>query len=77
MIQWIIYFNGSFMLRKMYSLLLGVQGYYTLLTAISGLVDIDSFMALTGPKNDIWLVKTVSVVLLAVAVCLLTHKYIN
>ena len=59
----------------MYPLLLGIQGYYFLVTALWGLLDIDSFMAVTGPKTDIWLVKTVSVILVAIAVCLLIHKY--
>lgn len=58
--------------RKIYSILLWTQGVYTLLTALWGLVDIDSFMAVTGPKTDIWLVKTVSVLLVAIALSLLS-----
>ena len=48
-----------------------VQGGYYLLTALWGLVDLDSFQAVTGPKTDLWLVRTVSVLLVAVAGCLL------
>lgn len=65
------------MAPKLYKALLWIQGVYTLLTALWGLIDIDSFMAVTGPKNDIWLVKTVSTVLLAVAVALLSYIYIK
>src|SRR5437763_10359912 len=56
--------------RSLYRLLIWIQGVYTLLTALWGLVDIDSFMAVTGPKTDIWLVKTVSVLLLPVVLVL-------
>lgn len=55
-------------IHKLYKGLLWIQGAYTSLTALWGLIDIDSFMAVTGPKNDIWLVKTVSVVLLAIGI---------
>jgi hypothetical protein len=51
---------------QLYKPVLWFQGIYTLVTALWGLVDIDSFMKVTGPKNDIWLVKTVSAILAAV-----------
>ena len=57
--------------RKLYKGLLWVQGGYSLLTALWGLIDIDSFMVVTGPKVDIWLVKTVSVTLVAISVTLI------
>ena len=47
------------------------QGTYTLITAIWALMDIDSFMAVTGPKTDIWLVKTVAALLVPIAISLL------
>ena len=50
-----------------------IQGIYTLLTALWGLIDIKSFMAVSGPKTDIWLVKTVSVALICIALSLLTN----
>ena len=56
---------------RIYKVTLWIQGSYTLLTALWGIIDIDSFMVVTGPKNDIWLVKTVSVVLVAIGLCLL------
>lgn len=62
---------------KIYTALLWVQSLYTLLTALWGLIDIDSFMAVTGPKTDIWLVKTVSTVLLAIAVTLISYIYVR
>jgi hypothetical protein len=36
-----------------------VQGGFYVLTGVWALVDLDSFMAVTGPKTDLWLVKTV------------------
>lgn len=62
---------------KLYKALLWVQGLYTLLTALWALIDIDSFMDITGPKTDTWLVKTVSTVLLAIAVTLISFIYVR
>jgi TRAP-type uncharacterized transport system fused permease subunit len=56
------------MANKIYRLLLWIEGLYSLVTAIWPIVDIDSFMVVTGPKTDQWLVKTVSVLILAIAV---------
>ncbi len=39
------------------------------------MVDIDTFMAVTGPKNDIWLVKTVAVVLIPISLFFLANIY--
>lgn len=57
--------------------LLILQGFYTLLTAIWALIDIDSFMVVTGPKTDIWLVKTVSVLLIPIAVSLILPAFLT
>ncbi len=51
--------------------LLWAQAIYYMLTAIWSLVHINSFMLVTGPKQDLWLVKTVSVLILCVALALL------
>jgi energy-converting hydrogenase Eha subunit E len=51
--------------------LLWIQGIYYALTAIWPLVHIDSFMMVTGPKQDIWLVKTVSVLILCMSLTFL------
>lgn len=58
-------------MTKRFKILLWVQGLYTLITALWGLLHIESFMAVTGSKTDVWLVKTVSVLLVAIAVSLL------
>jgi TRAP-type uncharacterized transport system fused permease subunit len=64
------------MAKQLYRLMLWIDGLYSLVTAVWPLVDIDSFMMVTGPKTDIWLVKTVSVLILAIAVFfLLQLKY--
>ncbi len=60
---------------KILTSLLFIQGIYTLITAIWPLIDIKSFMAVTGPKADIWLVKTVAVVLLPIAAFYLINIY--
>ncbi len=63
------------MAYKIYKALLWVQGIYSLITALWGLIDIDSFMAVTGHKADIWLVKTVSVILVAVSLSLIINIF--
>jgi hypothetical protein len=49
-----------------------VQGVYFLFTGIWPIVHIRSFMAVTGPKVDLWLVKTVGVIVTAIGatICL-------
>lgn len=37
----------------------GVQGVYFALTGLWPIIDIQSFMVVTGPKADVWLVQTV------------------
>jgi hypothetical protein len=44
--------------------LLSVQGLYYALTALWPLIHMESFLFVSGPKTDLWLVKTFSVVLL-------------
>jgi hypothetical protein len=56
-------------------MLLLVQGIYTLVTAVWPLLHIESFMMITGPKTDIWLVKTVAVVLIPIALLFLLNRY--
>jgi hypothetical protein len=50
---------------------------YSLITALWGLIDTYSFMMVTGPKYDIWLVKTVSVLLVAISISLLSFLAIR
>ena len=52
----------------LYKVVLWSQTIYYLVTALWALADIKSFMVATGPKTDIWLVKTVAVLLLAISI---------
>lgn len=47
------------------------QGVFYALTGIWPLVHMPSFLAVTGPKTDLWLVRTVGVLVLVVGVVLL------
>lgn len=57
--------------------ILKAQLIYYHLTALWPFVHIKSFMAVTGPKTDIWLVKTISVLLLAIANTLTVAVYLE
>jgi hypothetical protein len=46
---------------------------YILITAIWPLINIQSFMAVTGPKTDVWLVKTVGALLIPVGLTMLSY----
>lgn len=46
--------------------LLWVQGCYFVATGVWPLVHIGSFQRITGPKHDLWLVKTVAVLVVAI-----------
>jgi len=48
-----------------------VQGLYYLATGIWPIVDIASFQAITGPKYETWLVRTVGLVIAIVGLTLL------
>ena len=48
-----------------------VQGAFYVATGIWGLVDLESFQAVTGPKTDLWLVRTVAMLVLAIGGVLL------
>jgi hypothetical protein len=45
-----------------------VQAVYFLVTGVWPLVHVRSFMAVTGPKHDVWLVRTVGVLVAVVGV---------
>jgi hypothetical protein len=49
----------------------GVQGLYFLVTGVSPLVHVESFLAVTGPKTDLWLVYTVGVLVGVIGLTLL------
>jgi hydrogenase/urease accessory protein HupE len=48
------------------------QGTFYLATGIWPLLDIDSFQAVTGPKTDLWLVRTVGVLVAVIGAVLVT-----
>ena len=48
-----------------------VQGGYFLVTGIWPLVSIGTFQMVTGPKRDLWLVKTAGVLIAAIGAALL------
>jgi len=52
-----------------------VQGLYFLATGVWPLVSIDTFQMVTGPKTDLWLVRTVGALIVAVALTLLTAAW--
>lgn len=56
--------------KQLYSMLSWAHSIYYLITAIWALVSIRTFQKVTGPKTDIWLVKTVSVMIGAVGIVL-------
>jgi hypothetical protein len=48
-----------------------LQGVFYVLTGVWPLVDIGSFQLVTGPKTDLWLVKTVGVLVCVIGAVLL------
>jgi len=48
-----------------------VQGVYFLVTGFWPLVSMRTFLAVTGPKTDLWLVKTVGLILAVIGAVLL------
>lgn len=52
-----------------------IQGVYYGITGLWGLLHIESFMKVTGPKFDIWLVKMVSVLIIVISIVLITSGY--
>lgn len=49
-----------------------LQGGFYFLTGVWPLLDIDSFQAVTGPKIELWLVRTVGVLVAVVGAVLVT-----
>jgi hypothetical protein len=48
-----------------------IQGVYFVLTGVWPLVSIRTFMKVTGPKTDLWLVKTVGLLVTVIGIVLL------
>ena len=59
------------MSERLTTLVARVQGWFYLLTGLWAIVDIDSFQRVTGPKVDLWLVKTVGVLVVVIGASLL------
>jgi hypothetical protein len=59
---------------KLFKLLLLTQATYIMVTAVWPIIDIESFMFVTGPKTDVWLVKTVGALLIPVALCMYSYR---
>ena len=51
-----------------------LQGIFYVFTGVWPLIHLDSFVGVTGPKTDIWLVKTVGVLVLAIGVALISAR---
>ena len=60
------------MVRRKPVLLLWLHGIYFALPSIWPLVHMPSFLAVTGPKTDLWLVQTVAVLLLIISLVFIT-----
>jgi hypothetical protein len=61
--------------RRLHTAVSTIQGLYYTLTGIWSLVSIDTFQMVTGPKTDLWLVRTVGVlVIVSGAVLLLAAR---
>jgi hypothetical protein len=60
-----------------YRIVLLIQSIYYFVTALWALIHIRSFMEITGPKTDVWLVKTVAVLLLAIAISFFTSFFLR
>jgi hypothetical protein len=66
--------------NRPFAVLTGIQGAYFLVTGLWPLVHIRSFLAVTGEKEDVWLVETVGVLVFAVGAGLVvaaTHRQVS
>lgn len=51
-----------------------IQGIYFFVTGIWPLISMSTFLKVTGPKTDLWLVKTVGLILAVVGVVLIVAQ---
>jgi len=51
-----------------------VQGIYYLITGIWPMVHMESFVAVTGPKTDYWLVRMVALLSISIGAAILSQK---
>jgi len=67
-------------LDKFIHLLVWVQGIYFLLTGLWPFLHLESFLWVTGPKTDIWLLKTVAVLITVIGLTIIiaaSRKEVN
>jgi hypothetical protein len=57
--------------ERMIAVAARAQGWYYVVTGIWPILDIDSFQLVTGPKVDLWLVRTVAVLVTVIGATLL------
>lgn len=60
---------------RLWQALLWLQGVYFCVTGVWPLVSLPTFEAVTGPKTDHWLVRTVGVIVTAIGVTLLASAW--
>jgi hypothetical protein len=59
------------MSQKLAKNILQLQGFYFLVTGVWPLFSIETFTIVTGPKTDVWLVKTFSALITAIGTVIL------
>lgn len=62
---------------SLFNFTLKAQTIYYTITAVWPLVHMESFMAVSGPKTDVWLVRTVAILLLAISFCFITQLIVK
>jgi hypothetical protein len=62
---------------KLFNYFVWCQAIYIFVMAIWPIIHIESFMEVTGPKTDIWLVKTVGALLIPISITMITHLVIH
>src|SRR3954449_7565551 len=55
--------------------LAALQGLYFCVTGVWPLVHMESFLAVTGPKTDLWLVRTVGMLIAVIGLALLVAAF--
>jgi hypothetical protein len=64
-------------MMKFFRTIILIQSVYTFITGVWPIIHIRSFMAVTGYKTDVWLVKTVGALLIPLSVCLFMHLFVK
>lgn len=52
-----------------------IEGFYFLLTGLWPLISMRTFLKVTGPKTDLWLVKTVGLMLAVIGLVLVSASF--